>query len=85
MFAVTEPFYNGARWTFDGNSDKPTFSPSMNIVGRCHYLLKEGMLQFLGDCNHELAGKIVPLPELPLYLTDHYIESEKFDDSSEPA
>lgn len=31
-FAVEEPFRNGAKWTFDGNLEKPTFSPSMNIA-----------------------------------------------------
>jgi len=49
-FAVDRPFKNGARWTFDGNVNAPTFLPSMNIsVGpyensdvntpleRCHY------------------------------------------------
>ena len=30
-FAVDKPFSNGAKWTFDGNLDAPTFSPSMLI------------------------------------------------------
>ena len=30
-FAVSKAFNNGARWTFDGNFDAPTFAPSMNI------------------------------------------------------
>jgi hypothetical protein len=82
-FAVDGPQRNGARWTFDGNLDRPTFSPSMNIrTGRfadpiwrdpdgddlssvCHYFLRGGMLQFLGDSTHALAGQTVPLPELP--------------------
>lgn len=86
-FAVDKPFRNGAQWTFDGNLDAPTFSPSMNIrtgprptvpVGRldagkidvCHYFLKAGRLQYLGDCTHAMSGQTVPLPELPEGLRD---------------
>jgi hypothetical protein len=31
----------------------------------CHYFLHSGVLQFCGDSTHSLAGKSVPLPELP--------------------
>ena len=74
VFYVTRPISKGARWTWDGNTVKPTFSPSMNIscgpwddgtVDRCHYFLRGGMIQFLGDCTHELRGQTVALPELP--------------------
>jgi hypothetical protein len=79
MIAVEEPLENGARWTFDGKLDAPTFSPSVNIAftgldratkqvvpkGRCHYFLRAGQLQFCGDCSHALAGQTVPLPEIP--------------------
>ncbi|HEV3492443.1 MAG TPA: DUF6527 family protein [Reyranella sp.] len=42
-----------------------------NPVDRCcHYFLKEGQLQFLGDCTHALKGQTVPLPELPSWLRD---------------
>lgn len=73
-FAVDEPFRNRARWTWDGNTTKPTFNPSMNIrIGPysdnsmkvCHYFLHGGKLQFLGDCTHALAGQTVDLPDLP--------------------
>lgn len=29
--AVDAPNSSGARWTFDGNAERPTFSPSINI------------------------------------------------------
>lgn len=78
-FAVDRAFRNGARWTFDGKPNAPTFSPSMNIrigpwpagskkagtVEVCHYFLKRGRLQYLGDCTHRLAGQTVDLPDLP--------------------
>ena len=36
----------------------------------CHSFLTAGELHFLGDCTHALAGKVVPLPDLPEGLTD---------------
>jgi hypothetical protein len=36
----------------------------------CHYVLTAGVLNFCGDCTHSLAGQTVPLPDLPLGLTD---------------
>ena len=56
---------NGHKWTFDGNMESPTFSPSINIVGQCHYFIRAGMIEFCGDSKHALAGKTVPLPDLP--------------------
>jgi hypothetical protein len=66
-FAVDKPFDNGSRWSFDGNLEKPTFSPSMNIGNNwCHYTLTAGMLKFVEGCRgHKLSNQTVPLPELP--------------------
>lgn len=66
-------------WQFDGNLERPTFSPSMRIYDmaiegrrpertRCHYFLRDGQIQFLGDCAHALADQTVPLPDLPEYM-----------------
>lgn len=57
------------RWSFDGNYEKPTFSPSMLSNGdksdeykpRCHSFLKNGVWEYLSDCTHELAGQHVPM------------------------
>lgn len=57
---------NGHHWTFDGNLDAPTFSRSINIVGQCHYFIRRGQIEFCADSKHELAGKTVPLPDLPV-------------------
>jgi hypothetical protein len=62
---VEKPLPNGAKWTWDGNVDAPTFSPSINIVGQCHYFIRNGMIEFCGDSAHELAGQTVPLPDFP--------------------
>jgi hypothetical protein len=29
----------------------------------CHSFVKDGQIQFLGDCTHALAGQTVPLPD----------------------
>lgn len=55
---------NGHHWQFDGNMEQPTFSPSINIVGQCHYFIRSGMIQFCADSAHALAGQTVPLPDL---------------------
>lgn len=57
--------HTGAIWTWNGNADRPTFEPSINIVGVCHYFLRDGKLQFCGDSKHQLAGQTVDLPDIP--------------------
>lgn len=56
---------NGHVWQFDGNMEAPTFSPSVNIVGQCHYYLRAGRIEFMSDCRHTLAGQTVDLPDIP--------------------
>lgn len=58
---------------FDGNFDNPTVSPSLlhsNPQGHrtCHSFIKNGMIEFLGDCWHDLKGKTVEL--------EHYTPEE---------
>lgn len=65
---------NGAQWGFNGSFDKPTFKPSVNIhiqygeVGkpdtRCHHFVREGNIQYLNDCTHDMKGQTVPLMDL---------------------
>jgi hypothetical protein len=90
-------------WTFNGNTERPTFQPSLlvrsghylygseHIPGKvagqdpcwctwnrdhpgdpapfkctvCHTFVTDGMIQFLGDCTHELAGQTVEMPLHP--------------------
>src|SRR5689334_10719002 len=73
----------GARWSFSGTLDKPTFSPSFHekvgpypegafIDGKdwsnkyfvCHFFIRKGKIEFLGDCTHGLVGKIVEMTEI---------------------
>jgi hypothetical protein len=32
---------------------------------RCHTFVRGGMIEFLGDCTHALAGQTVPIPQWP--------------------
>lgn len=72
----------GPSWSFNGDLDRPTCSPSLLVKmgpeydpvthlakkgapGRvCHSFIKDGMIQFLGDCTHSLAGRTVEIPEV---------------------
>jgi hypothetical protein len=63
-------------WTFDGNLDAPTLSPSIlwceivvDGVEVCHSFLRNGVFEFLSDCTHEHAGQHVPMPDLPDWFT----------------
>jgi len=62
-------------WGFNNNLDKPTLTSSILVNGterskargrkRCHSFVKDGMIQFLDDCDHALAGQTVELPDWP--------------------
>lgn len=77
---------SGASWSFNGNYEKPTFTPSMNeAVGpfpegsqwagqirRCHFVLTDGKLNFCGDCSHELSGRQRDLESFSQEEIDYY-------------
>lgn len=74
----------GPRWGWNGNADKPTFTPSILVTWRvppprepddppdqvCHSYVTDGRIQFLGDCTHALAGQTVDLPDWPRATTE---------------
>lgn len=75
LIAVDTPFSNGAKWSFNGDMMKPTFNPSVNIhygasgdgvmpERRCHFFVRDGMIQFCGDCTHELVNQTVELLDI---------------------
>lgn len=58
------------KWSFDGNWESPTFSPSM-LANKdsfevefpiCHSFLENGVWRYLNDSTHRFAGQQVPLP-----------------------
>ena len=46
------------------NKEHPE-APSTFKCGICHSFVRDGQIEFLGDCTHELAGKTVQLPDYP--------------------
>lgn len=63
----------GDHWTWDGNLESPTFSPSLLVHAggdqpRCHSFLRAGRWEFLTDSTHALAGQTVPMVPLPDWL-----------------
>jgi len=59
------PNNNHPIWQFNGNMEKPTFSPSLLYPDRrCHLFMHDGKIQFLSDCTHKLAGQTVELPDM---------------------
>ena len=59
-----------AVWMWDGNSGRPTVTPSVRVLSahsgtKCHYFLTDGVLHYLGDSTHDERGRQVPLPDLP--------------------
>lgn len=68
----TVPVVGDQGWSFNGSLVRPTLSPSVlctwdypptSVVPsrRCHIFIRDGVVEFLSDCTHDLAGKTVPL------------------------
>lgn len=63
----------GPVWSFNGDEEHPSFTPSLlcnrNLTPehkaagghRCHLYLTGGMVRYLGDCTHAMAGQSVPV------------------------
>lgn len=60
--------FEKGRWAKSGTLDKPTFSPSLVVRAGtdrvCHSFVRDGNIQFLNDCHHELAGQTVAMKDL---------------------
>lgn len=65
----------GTKWKFSGDTEMPTFSPS--LITRfsptdpeevsdelfCHLFIRDGKIEYLSDCTHSLAGRTVEMVE----------------------
>lgn len=62
-------------WGFNGDFNKPTFQPSVNIhweavpdsnkpERRCHFVITDGFISYCDDCTHPLSGQKIELPEI---------------------
>jgi len=59
--------YKGPVWGWNGDMEKPTFQPSIlcneGNDRHCHLFVRDGMIEFLGDCRHALRGQTVEMEE----------------------
>jgi len=70
-------------WSWNGDRDKPTLKPSIKMtsyhptVAVSHFWLNDGECKHLGDSTDGLAGKTLPLKDLPeiKILTDEDIDN----------
>jgi hypothetical protein len=79
------------RWTYNGDSDRPTFEPSINKIegrpgqshaemyadphgpaSRNHFFVRDGQIQYLADCTHQLKSTTVQIEDFPANLADYY-------------
>ncbi len=73
-FFRTVPHKDLPVWTFNGDRERPTFSPSMLVNARthvtnpnailCHSFVRDGKFEFLSDCSHAMAGKTVEIADV---------------------
>lgn len=58
----------GGHHDFNMDLDKPTVSPSLlqnfDPKNICHSFMKDGFIQYLGDCHHDLKNQTIELPEI---------------------
>ena len=69
-------------WTWNGSLEVPTFEPSLMVWGsdetrRCHSFIRNGRIEFLSDCFHELKGQTVDLPDF-----EDFCDAELTDDQN---
>jgi len=67
------PSANGLKWTFNGDFNKPTFSPSVRLSwnrkdqppDECHFNIVNGQIVYCGDCTHHgLSNQTLDLPDI---------------------
>jgi hypothetical protein len=65
-FTTKDPVF--VPWTWNQNVEKPTFNPSLmcnrDQKDQCHSYVRDGKIQFLGDCFHELKNQTAEIPEI---------------------
>jgi hypothetical protein len=67
-----EPHVCDARWSFNGDRERPTFGPAapeaqfsilVRGVHRCHSFVTDGRIRFEKDSDHPLKGQEVEIPD----------------------
>jgi len=71
---ASDQWYAGQVWQFNGDFEKPTFTPSLvnkSTYGedhqprRCHLIITDGKITYCDDCTHAMAGKTIDLLPFP--------------------
>ena len=56
-------------WSWNEDYECPTVSPSIRLIHTGnqvdHLFIRDGNIQYLNDCTHELAGKTVDMVDFP--------------------
>ena len=56
-------------WSWNEDYECPTVSPSIRLIHTGnqvdHLFIRDGKIQYLNDCTHELAGKTVNMVDFP--------------------
>jgi hypothetical protein len=70
-FYMSREGYTGPIWNFNKDFEKPTVTPSILMKTSwdgyphvCHSYITNGIIQFLPDCTHKLAGQTIELPNI---------------------
>jgi len=58
--------YSSVVWEFNNDMFRPTINPSImaqlpSTGYRCHCFVRDGMIIYLSDCTHDLAGMTLEL------------------------
>ncbi len=62
------------RWSWNADAIKPTFNPSLlvsynqlvdgkEVEHVCHSFIRDGRIQYLGDCTHSFANVTIDIPK----------------------
>ena len=82
LFNTTPARPGGPTWAFNGNFERPTFTPSMLVfdlgnpaegIARrtiCHSFVTNGQIKYLDDCAHAMKGQTVDLPDIDAMETN---------------
>lgn len=70
------PNHGTVRWTWDGNTESPTISPSVRHTGDGinHYFIQNGKILYCADSTHSYAGQTLDLPTFTDAEIVHYTE-----------
>ena len=82
------PLDGKLKWTYNEDINNPSINPSVLgerktrkdgkwVILKCHHFLRNGKIQFLTDCTHELAGKTVPPSKYNTDILNNTIEVSK--------